>query len=124
MIALLASLEALLGIITACSPMFKMVLITGWNALPKRSRDKISEYTTAAGSILAHTSQRLNLPSIPSISFSWLSSHSGSYEKQTSGTTIGIRKSVDLEEFEAREKNSGRIHVRNEFDVESVRSGL
>ena len=124
MIALLASLEALLGIITACSPMFKIVLITGWNALPKRSRDKISDYSTAVGSILAHTSQRLRLPSIPSISFSWFSTHSGSYEKQMSGTTGGMRKSVDLEDFDAREKNSGRIHVRNEYDVESVRSGF
>lgn len=123
MIALLASLEALLGIITACSPMFKIVFITGWNSLPKRSRERISNYTSAAGSILAHTSQRLHLPSIPSVSFSWFSTHSreeGEYEKQSSG----VRKSVDVEEFDVREKGSGKIHVREEFDVESVRSGF
>ena len=120
MIALLASLEALLGIITACSPMFKIVFITGWNSLPKRIRDKISGYTSAAGSILAHTSQRLHLPSIPSVSFSWFSAHEESYERQSSGG----RKSVDLEEYGASEKGSGKIHVREEFDVESVRSGF
>lgn len=125
MIALLASLEALLGIITACSPMFKIVFITGWNSLPKRSRDKISGYTTAAGSLLARTSQRFNLPSIPSIgSFTWFSTRSGSYEKQTSGKTSTTRKSVDLEEYEVPEKNGGQIHVRNDFDVESMRSGF
>ena len=61
------------------------------------------------------------------MSFSWFSTHSreeGEYGKQTSGATSGLRKSVDMEEFDVREKGSGKIHVREEFDVESVRSGF
>ena len=63
LIALLTSLETLLGIITACLPMLKPVGKKLWDSLPKRSSTKVKASTSGSIPILMRVSQMFTLSS-------------------------------------------------------------
>ena len=116
-IALLTSLETLLGIITACLPMSKPVAQTFWNALPKHSKDKILSIASAMGSIIPQKMQFLTLRSVgpSSLGFPW-SSNRFSHESQT---RFGDR-CLSPEDYGMVEMDKGQVHVRQSIEVKSA----
>lgn len=125
-IALLTSLENLLGIITACLPMLRPVLGKFWHALPKSSREKIATVTTAAGSKVARASPKLGLHfSHGPRSLIWFSTKSDDSQETQMTHRSGERMlSPEREKDEIQEVNNGKSHVRHDSDAESVVSDL
>ena len=125
-IAFLTSLEALLGIISACLPLLKPVAKKVWNILPKSGREKITAITTTVGSIAASASHFLSISSFSygPKSFMWFSTTSGSSESQKSihGRDSGLRTSWGKDE--GQETKTGQMYVHREFDVESAVSDI
>ena len=120
-IALLTSLEALLGIITACLPMTKPVAQTLWNALPKYSRGEISRTMSAMGAIVPQKMQFLSLRSMgpSSLGVPW-SSNRFSHESQT---RLGDR-CLSPEAYGMVDMEKGQVHVRQSIEVKSVGGDL
>ncbi len=122
LIALLTSLESLVGIITCCLPMLRPVANTLWNSLPKSGRKKISTYTFAATSIVARAGHVLSVPHMSHHpkSFVWFSTRSGSYATQVSSTSRDQGLSSTMGKDEVEEVKPGQIHVRRDVEVESA----
>lgn len=126
LIALLAALEASLGIITACLPMLRPVACTVWSSLPKSAKSKISAMTSSAGSKITRASHMLTLGSLGprSIHVTWLSGNAHPSERQGSfDSSERAPESVPekaLEEEDVQTIKTGQIHVHRDVDVESA----
>ena len=124
LIALLASLETLLGIITACLPMLKPVGTMIWTTLPKSGRNKIASMTSAAGSLLVRAGRTLSLSSSKehgSRSFLWFSTSAKSMDG-SSGTAGADQAPPTPEKDEVWKVKAGQIVVRKDIDLESAMS--
>ena len=114
-LGVLTTLEALLGVITACLPMARPVATKIWMSLPSSGRSKIRSVTTAMGSKVAW----LSLPSFNHGSKSWDWFPSGSKEEHEKQESPG---GMSRWSGKAYGDEKGEIWIESHFDVESVSS--
>lgn len=117
-IGLLTSLEALLGIITGCLPMLLPIARRCWDALPRRGRKKISIAALAVYTLIERMTRFLSLQSIRIVSrySHWVSPIGEDNDKQPQST----KACSPPEKDEVQKPEIGCIHIRSDFEVESV----
>ena len=112
-LGVLTTLEALLGIITACLPMARPVASKCWKSLSNSTRSKILAKTAAVGSIIPW----LSLPPMDhgSRSWDWFPSRSQEEYGQHKDDQGGKLTDVENESENEKEVNSvaGREHYRS-----------
>jgi len=116
LIALLASMETLLGIISACLPMMRPIAKKLCDIFQKRGASTVTN-TSGSIPILMRISHMVNLSSTK---HGWNKYASSLESSELSEKEYGVRASPEFKADRVLGIRAAEIHVRKDVDIESV----
>lgn len=118
-IALLTSLETLLGIISACMPMMKPIVKKLYDVFPKRGADTPVTATSGSIPIMMRISQMFSTSSKKYSSSKHRTSLDPSWDEELSDEKHGRRAPPEPKADRVLGIKAADIHVRRDVDIES-----